>query len=254
MDQNFASRGFTDVIDVSISEELENIQKLIYSNTKKYLVKHEDSLSLEEKVNLHFKETPSQQTWSNLMNIVNNSNELKNLINSNGIKFIFKKIFKNPQSFEISTFRARLPGQERALYNWHQDEGTWFLSKNNNHLNKYPATLWFSVNGSTKEDSIQLVKFSHNEKLYDHNFVKGQGFFSIGKKQSINPSKIITIETKPSECVVFHPLTIHRSVPITKVSLRPRYSIDIRFYDKEFQPKFRTDLSFKIKKIFKKVI
>ena len=46
--------GFTDVINVSISEKLKNIQKLIYSNTKKYLVEHENSLSLEEKVNLYF--------------------------------------------------------------------------------------------------------------------------------------------------------------------------------------------------------
>ena len=78
------------------------------------------------------------------MKTVNSSNELKNLINSEGIKFTFKKIFKSPQAFEISTFRARFPNQERVLYSWHQDEGTWFLSKNNNHVNKYPATLWSS--------------------------------------------------------------------------------------------------------------
>ena len=39
MDQNFISRGFTEVINVSISEELSNIQKLIYLNTKKFFKK-----------------------------------------------------------------------------------------------------------------------------------------------------------------------------------------------------------------------
>ena len=71
MDQNFISRGFTEVVNVSISKELGNIQKLIYSNTKKYLVKHEDSLSLEEKVNLNFAEIPSQKAWSELMKTIN---------------------------------------------------------------------------------------------------------------------------------------------------------------------------------------
>ena len=51
MHQNFLYRGFTDIFKVSIDEELNNLQKLIYLNTKNYLVKHKDSLTLEEKVN-----------------------------------------------------------------------------------------------------------------------------------------------------------------------------------------------------------
>ena len=254
MDQNFIYKGFTDVTSVSINEELRNLHKLIYSNTKNYLVEHTDSLPVEEKVNLNFKEIPPKEIWSYLMKAVNISKELKNLINSEGIKSTFKKIFKNPQPFEISTFRARLLNQERAIYDWHQDEGTWFLSDNNNHLNKFPATLWLSVNGATKDDSLQLVKFSHKEKLYNRKFIKGQGYFNFGKKKNINPDRIITIDAKPSECVIFHPLTIHRSVPVTKASLRPRYSVDVRFFDKEFEPEFKTDFGFKIKKFLKKVI
>jgi len=40
-------------------------------------------------------------------------------------------IFDEPCRFEISAFRARLPDEKRVIYNWHQDEGTWFLSKKN---------------------------------------------------------------------------------------------------------------------------
>ena len=90
MDQNFINNGFTDVTNVPIKDELRNIQELIYLNTKKYLVEHKDDLSIEEKVNLNFKEIPSSESWSDLMKNVNNSKELKNLINSEGIKFIFK--------------------------------------------------------------------------------------------------------------------------------------------------------------------
>ena len=177
MDQNFINRGFTDVINIPFDKELTNLQKLIYLNTKKYLVEHNDNLPLHEKINLKFKDIPPKESWTNLMETINNSNELRILINADGIRLAFKKIFKNIQIFEISTFRARFPEQKRVLYDWHQDEGTWFLSKNNNHLNKYPATLWLSVNGANKDDSIQLVKYSHNEKLYNHKYVEGQGFF-----------------------------------------------------------------------------
>ena len=34
------------------------------------------------------------------------------LINSDGIKYVFKKIFSNHELFEISTFRARFPDQK----------------------------------------------------------------------------------------------------------------------------------------------
>ena len=95
MDQNFIFRGFTDVINVSISEKLKNIQKLIYSNTKKYLVEHENSLSLEEKVNLYFAEITSQKIWSELMKTINDSSELKNFINWHLYKIYVKLLNMN---------------------------------------------------------------------------------------------------------------------------------------------------------------
>ena len=163
MDQNFKSRGFTDIIDISLNDELKNLQNLIYEKTKNLLVKHEQKLPLSEKIQLQLKNIPPKGFWSALMKDINDSIEVKKLINSEGIKLAFKRIFNNPELFEISTFRARLPNEQRAVYNWHQDEGTWHLSKNKNHLNKYPATLWFSVNGATLKDSIQLVSFSHKK-------------------------------------------------------------------------------------------
>ena len=50
MHQNFLYRGFTDIFKVSINEELCNLQKLIYLNTKNYLIKHKESITLKEKV------------------------------------------------------------------------------------------------------------------------------------------------------------------------------------------------------------
>jgi len=253
MDQNFIDRGFTNIFQIDAQKELANLADLIYQNTKQYLADHDSDISLNEKLNLNFKEIPSSDIWSELMATINKSEELTQLINSNGIKEGFKRIFSDPQLFKISTFRARLPDQKRVIYNWHQDEGTWFVSKNKNELNKYPATLWFSINGANKEDSIQLVKFSHKKKLYNHEFVSGQGYFNLVKKDPIKNDDITTIDVKPSECVIFHPLTIHRSVPPKRHSLRPRYTIDIRYYDEKYNFDYKTDFSFKIKKIFKQL-
>ncbi len=252
MDQNFLNRGFTDVFDVEVEKELIDLSNLIYKNTKEFLVDHDENIPLFEKLNLHFKEIPDSKIWSELMNIVNNSTELYQILNSRGVRNAFKKIFNNPKLFNISTFRARLPKQKRVLYDWHQDEGTWFVSKNEKQINKYPATLWFSINGASEKDSIQLVKYSHKKKLYNHTHVTGQGYFNIKKKEMIKDKDVNTISIKPSQGILFQPLTIHRSVPPAGDSLRPRYTIDIRYFDEEFNVKYKVDFAFKIKKFYKK--
>ncbi len=253
MNANFSNRGFTEIIPIQFKDELKNLQSKIYGLTKNLLEEHDDKINIAEKIKLRFKKKPSNEIWSNLMEEINISEELKTLINSKSIKDTFKMIFDNPIPFEISTFRARFPEQKRVMYNWHQDEGTWYLSKKKEHLNKFPVTLWLSLNGASKEESIQLVKYSHTQKLFNHNFVKGQGFFNIDQNDTIKEKDIFTVETKASECVIFHPLTIHRSVPTKKLNLRPRYTIDIRYYDENFKKDFKVDWKFSIKKVLKRI-
>ena len=253
MDVNFANRGFTEIIPIQFKDELKNLQLKIYDLTKNLLENHDSKLEIQDKLKLKFKHKPSNDDWSRLMGEINKSDELKELINCKSVKDAFKIIFDNPTPFEISTFRARFPEQKRVLYNWHQDEGTWYLSKKKEHLNKFPATLWLSLNGANKDESIQLVKYSHKKKLLNHNFVSGQGFFNIDKKNEIDEKDIFTVETKASEGVLFHPLTIHRSVPATKINFKPRYTIDIRYYDENFEKKFKVDWKFSLKKILKKI-
>ena len=56
-----------------------------------------------------------------------------------------------------------------------------------------------------------------------------------------------------SEAVIFHPLTLHRSVVDSgdKINLYPRYSIDIRYYEKDIKLNYKTSLLFKLKKYYK---
>jgi hypothetical protein len=249
MDKNFIDNGFTEYIQIDNKYDLRKIQKLIYSITKPYLINHEKNISLKEKLNLEFKEIPSQIEWSSIMKKVNNSTELKSFINSDEIKNAFKIIFNNPTPFPISTFRARFPNQHRVVYNWHQDEGTWFLSNNKIHINKFPATLWFSINGANKEDSIEIIKYSHLQKLYYHTYVEGQGYFKIKNKFKIDKMNINKIKIEPSNGFIFHPLLIHRSAPNNVISMRPRYTIDIRYYDENYRQNYKIDLRFKIARI-----
>ena len=249
--KEFQTNGFIKEFHIEVGDVLSKLQNKIYNFTKELLIEHQQNLPIEKKINLPFRKIPSQKFWSDIMSDINQSAQLSNLVSSLAIEQSFKKIFSKPVRFEICTFRARIPNQSRVVYNWHQDEGTWFLSKNKNLQNKYAATLWFSINGSNENNSIQLVKKSHLNKLLNHSYVDGQGYFKADKIE-IDSEEIYTVKTKISEGVIFHPLTLHRSVmnPNSNPDMYPRYSVDIRYYDTETKLNYKTDLKFKVKKIF----
>ena len=250
--EDFKTLGLTKVFDLNLGNTLKSLQKLIYTNTKKHIIDHDENLDIEEKIKLPFVFIPTKNDWSNIMNIINSSNELKEVIEHKSVIDKFREIFTNPKKYEISTFRARYPSEERVIYNWHQDEGTWYLSKNKNHLNKFTATMWLSINGANSQNSIQLLKNSHKKKLFDHKYVMGQGYFNAELKEEVeeNNQDLVTINTKPSQAVIFHPLTLHRSVSQeNKNGLYPRYSVDIRYYDFGKKLVYNSSLKFKLKKI-----
>ena len=104
-----------------------------------------------------------------------------------------------------------------------------------------------------KKNSIEILSKSHTDKLYDHKFINGQGYFSANTKKILK-KEVFKISTNPSEGVLFHPLTLHRSVnPSKTVNMRPRYSIDIRFFENDVKLKYKTSLIFKFKKLLKKL-
>tara|TARA_B100001123_G_scaffold184448_1_gene211063 strand:- start:2908 stop:3690 length:783 start_codon:yes stop_codon:yes gene_type:complete len=250
MDKIFFERGFTEIIKVNFNNELTNLQNLIYETTKNLLEDHDQSLSVEAKLKIPFKTAPSDEFWSKLMNTINSSKELKEVISSRSVSKCFETIFKQPVLFHVCPFRARLPDKKKFIYGWHQDEATWFLSRNEKIKNKFPPVLWLSINGANKTNSIQLVKFSHLRKVFHHKLVDGQGYFNIKNPENlVKEENIHTLEVLPSEGVIFHPVTIHRSVvPHSDAKLIPRYSVDIRYYDENFKPKIKVDLLLRFRK------
>ena len=253
INKNFDNEGFLKEFSIELGDILKQLQERIYFLTKELLVEHKQDLPIEKRITLPFKEIPSKNFWSNIMNDINNSLEFNNLVSAPQILQSFKKIFRKPIKFEICTFRARIPDQSRVIYNWHQDEGTWFLSNNNNLQNKYAATLWFSVNGSNDKNSIQLLRGSHRNKLLNHTYIEGQGYFSADGVNAKN-HEIYTVNTNISEAVIFHPLLLHRSVinKDNKPDMYPRYSIDIRYFDGDLKLDYSTSLKFRIKKFIRR--
>ena len=248
---SYINSGVTEVLDVFVKKELLEIQNLIYEQTKYLLINHNNKMRIEEKIKLPFKKIPPKSEWTKLMNVVNESKVLKNLIKSEGVIKIFKKIFvNNPKFFFISKFRANFPSHERSTYDWHQDHGTWYMSKEINIKEIEPATMWFSINGADKSNSIEIIKESHKNGLLDHQNIEGQGYFKVRKEINLKKKNIITVKCDPSQCVIFDPLTLHRSIPSKK--LKPRYSIDIRYYDENEKREFKINNFFKFKRILKK--
>lgn len=251
MKKDFLEKGFTQILKINFKNELLDLQKLIYENTKDLLIDHDDNLNIEDKLLLPFSEEASDSFWSKLMYTINGSDELKSVVQSESVKKTFLNILDNPILFDVCPFRARLAMKKKNIYGWHQDEATWFLSTKENIKNKFPPVLWLSINGSNKSNSIQLVKYSHLKKIYHHTMVNGQGYFNIkNPEEFLKNDNIYTVETKPSEGIIFHPGTVHRSVvPSVDAKLIPRYSVDIRYYDNNFKPRMTVDISLRFRKL-----
>ena len=115
MDQNFLFRGFTDIFKVSIDKELCNLQKLIYLNTKNYLIKHKESITLEEKVNktvhpkiLILKNSATKQSWDDLKIDIEKLINITITFNSNSIK---QKLQQMMPEYEPLDYSPPIPNE-----------------------------------------------------------------------------------------------------------------------------------------------
>jgi|TARA_B100001964_G_scaffold70598_1_gene80030 hypothetical protein len=260
MINDFNEFGHTKTFKVELGDKLTALQNKIYDITKKFIVDHDSNISVEEKIKLPFKVIPDHSSWSLLMREINNSVEKKDIINSKSVLERYKEIFDNPIKFKICVFRARFPGSGEFVP-WHQDEASWYLSNDEEVLNKFTAILWLSINGGDKTNSLHLLKYSHKAKFYNsnmpklfyHGWAEGAGYFNAKfNRKKIDENLCHAIEAKPSEGVLFHPLLLHRSIPEKGINYKPRYSLDMRYYDDGKELLYKTNWFFKMKKLLKR--
>ena len=253
--QSFFEKGITETFNTGLLEnnKLVDLQNIIYRYTKDQLIDHDDSLRIDEKLQIPFKQPVDYVFYDNFLEKINQEDEIKKIINSEEIKDKFKIIFDNPEKFKICQFRCKMPMKEKKNFPWHQDEGTWYLFNDKYYRNKLIGILWLSVNGSNNSNSIEIIQKSHSfKKLLKHNFKKNMGYFGVDLKEKFKNLPIKKVETKTGQAVIFHNLTLHRTSDIEhEINMIPRYSIDIRFYDKGKFLDYNVDFIYKLEKILR---
>lgn len=244
LSESLRNYGVTEKLQVVPTDKMEPIQELIYDLTYHLLPNHDSGLPAAERIKLPFQNVPLNEDWSKIMSTVNTSTEAEALLQSPEIIQLFEEILSSPvELFPISFFRAGFFGQARAIYNWHQDLGTWYVSGDRDLVEKQPVTLWLSLNGADRTNSLEIIPGSHNNRLEHHVYVKGQGRFSLRKAPALN-SDVIVPECSPGQGVLFDQLTVHKT--ITNPSLSPRYSFDIRYYSPNQKASYNVAHSMKL--------
>ena len=248
--QEIARRGMTDAQRIVDESALAPIQEALYATTRELLEDHDPDLPVAERINLPFKKRPDTETWNALCSKINAGPELGELIHSEAVLSAFEGIFgEAPTAFPISKFRANFPALKISNYAWHQDEGTWFAVKNLDLADKSPVTLWLSLNGADARDSIELVEGSHDLGLKNHFFIERQGYFNAKLPAAVRSTTPTAVCCAAGEGVFFHPLLFHRS--ISNVTMRPRYSVDIRYHGSEGRHRaYKVDVRFRLKRLY----
>jgi len=254
----FNNQGFTN--NLNVFKELgvlDKIKQKIYENTKDNLEDHETNLSLDQKLKLKFKKKVSIKYINDLRRLIHYSDDFDKIINSEEVKEKFRLIFKKPILFKVNIFRALLPTDDDASFPYHQDEATWFLFKDNFYQNKLMGTMWLSINGANKSNSIELLKGSHKYlKLFNHQKINEKGYFGgVMSKKILENHECYQVETQTGEAIIFHNLTFHRTINNKNQNnkMLPRYSIDIRYYEKDAILKYDINYIFKLKKFISRL-
>ena len=73
MKNDFLEKGFTKIFYVDLGIDLKRLQEKIYSLTSKLLIDHDPSIGVSKRIQLPFKQLPTNNDWSAIMNKINDS-------------------------------------------------------------------------------------------------------------------------------------------------------------------------------------
>ena len=119
--------------------------------------------------------------------------------------------------------RPKLPNQQLTVVPWHQDSG-YFGAQSESAL---IPTAWIPlVPVDETNGCLQVVAGSHKMGLLTHQNREG-GFLEV-LDSLIDESKVITCSMEMGDALLFHNLTLHRSIPHTVDNLI-RWAVDIRY-------------------------
>jgi ectoine hydroxylase-related dioxygenase (phytanoyl-CoA dioxygenase family) len=121
--------------------------------------------------------------------------------------------------------RPKLPNQQLTVVPWHQDSG-YFGPETEKSL---IITAWIPlVSVDIENGCIQIAAGSHRLGLIDHHIEDREGRFLEVDDEKVDASRIVTCPMDTGDVLLFHNLTLHRSLP--NVSQIIRWAIDIRYF------------------------
>ena len=131
------------------------------------------------------------------------------------------KLFGHP----VFNARPKLPNQQLTVVPWHQDSG-YFGAQSESAL---IPTAWIPlVPVDETNGCLQVVAGSHKMGLLNHHTEDREGRFLEVLDSLIDESKIVTCPMETGDALLFHNLTLHRSIAHTIDNLI-RWAIDIRY-------------------------
>jgi ectoine hydroxylase-related dioxygenase (phytanoyl-CoA dioxygenase family) len=121
--------------------------------------------------------------------------------------------------------RPKLPGQQLTVVPWHQDSGYFGTVSETSLI----PTVWIPlVPVDETNGCLQVVAGSHRLGVVDHHTEEREGKFLEVLDELIEDSRIVTCPMEVGDALVFHNLTLHRSLPHTTSNI-VRWAIDIRY-------------------------
>ena len=121
--------------------------------------------------------------------------------------------------------RPKLPGQQLTVVPWHQDSGYFGTVSEDSVI----PTAWIPlVPVDVTNGCLQVVAGSHRLGVVDHHTEEREGKFLEVMDELIENSRVVTCPMGLGDALVFHNLTLHRSLPHTTSEI-VRWAIDIRY-------------------------
>ena len=121
--------------------------------------------------------------------------------------------------------RPKLPGQQLTVVPWHQDSGYFGTVSEDSLI----PTAWIPlVPVDETNGCLQVVAGSHRSGVIDHRTEEREGRFLEVLDELVDDSCIFTCPMEVGDALVFHNLTLHRSLPHTTSEI-VRWAIDIRY-------------------------
>jgi len=230
--------GFSEVSSFFVGDrELEKIREVIFEYLKKYLLYESDNLSLDKKISSEMKKETIPENILKEMR-----NEVLKIVYTFTLKKETREIFEKiigEKNIDICDdfldFRANMPNLKKIPTGWHQDIETPFV-ESKNYWKNFSLTCWISLNNAYKENSIELMPRTENSfNIYPQHYGRlGKVDYAIKSlyeiDKSLNEKNKYVVECKTDQCIFFDSFILHRTVPIK--SNKPRFSIDIRYFDK----------------------